>query len=63
MAGVKSRKGDGGKQRVRMLNGKVVKPVAYGPKMKIVAEIDGEMLRDENGVPIPFKSVGELIAK
>jgi len=61
MAGVKSRKGDGGKQRVRMLNGKVVKPVAYGAKMKIVAEIDGEMLRDENGNPIPFKSVGELV--
>lgn len=61
MAGVKTRKGDVVKQKVRMLHGKVVKPVAYGAKMKMVGEIDGVMVVDANGKPISFKSIGELV--
>lgn len=61
MAGVKTSKFPKSKQKVRMLNGKVVKPIAFGPKMKMVAEVDGEILRDQDGNPLPFKSVGELV--
>jgi len=61
MAGVKSRKGDGGQQRVRMLNGKVVKPIAYGANMKMVGIIDGVIVVDSDSKPIPFKNIGELV--
>jgi hypothetical protein len=63
MAGVKQRKGDGNGARVRMLHGKIVTPVAYGAKLKMVGEVDGKMVVDKSGKPIPFKSIGELVAK
>lgn len=63
MAGVKQSKGDGRGHRVRMLDGKIVTPIAYGANMKMVGEVDGKMVVDKDGKPIPFKSIGELVAK
>lgn len=51
--------------RVRKLDGKVVKPVLYngrgiGHGKYFAASIDGEMLLDEAGKPIPILQAGTL---
>jgi len=48
-----------------MLDGKVVKNVLYNGKHAdhgkyFAAEVDGVLLLDENGKPIPFRSTGKL---
>lgn len=52
-------------QRVRKLDGKLVKPVLYngravGHGKFFAASIDGELLLDETGKPIPIREVGAL---
>jgi len=54
-----------GGQRVRMLDGKVVKPVLFcgqhaGLGKYFAASIDGVMLLDSAGKPLLFRSTGEL---
>ena len=51
----------------RYLDGKKVSPVLYydyysKPKVRgmLVGQIDGKILLDENGRPIPYRNVGEL---
>ena len=51
--------------RVRKLDGKLVKPILYngravGHGKFFAASIDGEMLLDETGKPIPILQAGTL---
>lgn len=52
--------------RKRFFNGKEVKPILcvnrwYTPKYNVLGgAIDGEVILSDNGVPIPFKEIGEL---
>ena len=55
----------GGKQdpRVRIHNNKIVRPTmlyASNTKRKMVGTIDGEIVYDNKGTPIPFKQIGYL---
>ena len=50
-----------GNERTRMLNGKAVKPVMYGKKRLITGEVDGKLVCDNEGNPLPYKSIGELV--
>lgn len=52
-------------QRYRMLEGKKVTPVLYngraiGHGKFMAASVDGQMLYGEDGIPLPYNSVGEL---
>lgn len=52
--------------RHRVLNGEVVKPVLYngfnaGHGKYFAAEVKGQLMMDETGKPLPFRSVGELV--
>ena len=51
----------------RYLDGKKVSPVIYcdyysKPKVSklLVGQVDGEIVQDENGRPIPYRNIGEL---
>ena len=49
--------------RKRMLNGKEVKPVRFtsnGGKGVMTGSIDGELVCDNLGKPLPLKSIGVL---
>ena len=49
--------------RKRMLNGKEVKPVRFtsdGGKGVMTGSIDGELVCDNLGKPLPLKSIGAL---
>ena len=49
--------------RKRMLNGKEVKPVRFtsdGGKGIMTGSIDGELVCDNLGKPLPIKSIGVL---
>ena len=49
--------------RKRMLNGKEVKPVRFtsnGGKGIMTGSIDGELVCDNLGKPLPLKSIGAL---
>lgn len=55
-----------GTQKRRMLDNKVVRNVLYngqavGHGKFMAAEVDGQLLLDETGKPLPFNQVGELI--
>ncbi len=55
----------GGKQdpRVRIHNNKIVRPTmlyASNTKRKMVGTIDGEIVYDNKGTPIPYKQIGYL---
>ena len=55
----------GGKQdpRVRIHNNKIVRPTmlyASNTKRKKVGTIDGEIVYDNKGTPIPYKQIGYL---
>lgn len=52
--------------RHRILNGEVVKPVLYngynaGNGKYFAAEVKGQLVLDQAGVPMHFRSVGELV--
>lgn len=52
-------------QKVRMLDGKVVKPVLYigravGHGKYFTGEVDGKLVCDDSGKPLPFRQIGEL---
>ncbi len=54
-----------GKQdpRVRIHNNKIVRPTmlyASNTKRKMVGTIDGEIVYDNKGTPIPYKQIGYL---
>ncbi|MEM2159486.1 MAG: hypothetical protein QXN55_00875 [Candidatus Nitrosotenuis sp.] len=53
----------GNTQRVRVFEGKVVKPsLYYGPHGKyMVATSDGNILYDESGRPREYKKTGTLV--
>ena len=49
--------------RKRMLNGKEVKPVRFtsdGGKGIMTGSVDGELICDNLGKPLPLKSIGAL---
>jgi len=51
--------------RMRMFEGKVVKPVLYAGRHEghgtyMAGAIEGELVCDKNGKPLPFKSIGIL---
>ena len=66
MAGKKTIKPtSGGRQnpKVRIHNNKIVSPTmlyASNTKRKMVGTIDGEIVYDNKGTPIPFKQIGYL---
>lgn len=67
MAGKRTvvKKGDSQRRRVRMLDGKEVKPVLYngrgiGHGKYFAASIDGQLLCDKDGKPFLFREVGKL---
>ena len=66
MAGKKSINfNSGGKvdSKIRILNNKMVRPTmlyASNTKRKMVGTIDGEIVYDNKGTPIPFKQIGYL---
>jgi hypothetical protein len=66
MAGKKTIKPtSGGRQnpKVRIHNNKIVSPTmlyASNTKRKLVGTIDGEIVYDNKGTPIPFKQIGYL---
>jgi hypothetical protein len=48
-----------------MLDGKIVKPVLYAGRHEghgtyMAGAIEGELVLDKNGKPLPFKSIGIL---
>ena len=51
-----------GPQRLRMLNGKQVKPTRYdGPYGKFMAAtLNDQIIRDNNGRPLEFRQTGKL---
>lgn len=64
----KSKGGSAGINRVRMLNGKVVQNCLYngiatGHGKYFAAMVDGQLILDDTGRPLPFRSVGELVAE
>ena len=49
--------------RVRMLNGKEVKPVRFtnnGGKGIMTGSVDGELVCDNRGKPLPLRSIGAI---
>lgn len=51
--------------RIRKFNGKIVKACLYngraiGHGKYFAAEIDGDLVVDENGKPVPFQRCGQL---
>lgn len=55
-----------GTQKKRMLDGKVVRGVLYNGKALghgkfMAAEVDGQFVTDQNGCPLPWKLVGQLV--
>jgi hypothetical protein len=51
--------------KTRMLDGKIVKPVLYAGRHEghgtyMAGAIEGELVLDKNGKPLPFKSIGIL---
>jgi hypothetical protein len=56
---VKNKKGIVSQNRKRMYKGKEVKPVMYSVrgKKKMVGSVDGELILDKLGQPIPFKQL------
>jgi hypothetical protein len=55
-----------GVNRERMLNGKVVQNCLYngiasGHGKYFAAMVDGQLIVDENGRPLPFREVGVLV--
>jgi|TARA_R100000322_G_C5306707_1_gene156666 hypothetical protein len=49
--------------RVRMLNGKEVKPVRFtnnGGKGIMTGSVDGELVCDNLGKPLPLRSIGAI---
>ena len=49
--------------RVRMLNGKEVKPVRFtnnGGKGIMTGSVDGELVCDDLGKPLPLRSIGVI---
>ena len=49
--------------RVRMLNGKEVKPVRFtnnGGKGIMAGSVDGELVCDNLGKPLPLRSIGAI---
>ena len=65
MAGKKSSKNNPGQRRgnekKRMFDGKPVKAVMYGRKRLMAAEVEGQLICDEDGNPPPYRSVGVLV--
>lgn len=62
----KSKSAGAGVNRVRMLDGKVVQNCLYngiasGHGKYFAAMIDGQLVLDESGRPLPFKQVGDLV--
>ena len=50
-------------KRVRMLNGKEVKPVRFtnnGGKGIMTGSVDGELVCDNLGKPLPLRSIGAI---
>lgn len=65
MAVAKTGSGKKTPRKVRMFNGKLVKNVLYNGKAVghgkyFAAEVDGELLLDADGKPVPFRSTGTL---
>ena len=56
---VKKRKGLISQNKKRMYEGKEVKPVMYSKRgeKKMVGSVDGELILDKLGQPIPFKQL------
>jgi hypothetical protein len=56
---VKKRKGLISQNKKRMYEGKEVKPVMYSTRgeKKMVGSVDGELILDKLGQPIPFKQL------
>lgn len=53
-------------QKVRKLDDKVVKMVLYngrnlGHGKYFAGEINGQLVEDASGKPVPFRSIGELV--
>jgi uncharacterized protein YwbE len=53
-------------QKIRKLGEKVVKMVLYngrniGHGKYFVGEVDGKLVEDANGKPVPFREIGELV--
>lgn len=53
-------------QKVRKLEGKLVKMVLYngrnlGHGKYFAGEVDGKLVEDANGKPVQFRSIGELV--
>lgn len=62
----KNKVGASGINRVRTFNGKPVQNCLYnglacGHGKYFAAMIDGQLVLDENGKPIPFRDLGELV--
>lgn len=52
-------------QRVRKLNGVVVQPVLYNGKhvghgKYFTGSVNGQLVEDENGVPLKLRDIGDL---
>lgn len=56
---VKKRKGLISQNKKRMYEGKEIKPVMYSTRgeKKMVGSVDGELILDKLGQPIPFKQL------
>jgi len=56
---IKNKKGIVSQNRKRMYEGKEVKPVMYSTRgeKKMVGSVDGELILDKLGQPIPFKQL------
>lgn len=66
MAAAKTGSGKKLPQRIRKLGEKIVKITLYngrgiGHGKYYAAEVDGRLVVDENGKPLPFRSVGQLV--
>lgn len=66
MAAPKSSQQKQAGQRTRLLDGKVVKAVLYNGRANgygkfMAAEIDGKIVTDDTGCPLPFNQVGQVV--
>lgn len=62
----KSKSQGAGVNRIRMLNGKTVQTCLYngsaiGHGKFFAAMVDGQIILDNKGRPVPFRSVGDLV--
>ncbi|MGZ8924580.1 MAG: hypothetical protein ACXW2E_01725 [Nitrososphaeraceae archaeon] len=63
MAAPKKTSGSKGPQRVRMYEGKIIKPTLYVGSFGryMAATLNDQILKDSNGRPLEFRQAGELV--